>query len=386
MQKTSAILAEDTTLESPVIDNGTMPTPQKPPKKGRFLKTLGLYAVILLAVGTVLLWYLHSALARYEGSTVESALRTYLEWVETENYQAIYEAAGFTETPLNGKEQYLAYLKTLYGDAKELTLREKPTADGTKQYSLYSGKQKLANLQAKLSTEGAGDTWYIVTGLNYLKPYTIVASDDVRLTVNGKPIAELSLPSKEIQSTVFPTVEDAEVTLPVIREYTLENLLAPPTVQGLALSGDACSVVSDGQAIHVYSADTAVLQQANKELAIEAATTYAEFVSGDNTRAQALKYIHKSSRLYQTVRTYSSSWFGEHNSHEFRDITVSNYHCYASTDFSCLVSFQPVYTRNGRVIMGVPVRYQMTFMLDENGAWKLFSLAQAAESEAVTTP
>ena len=384
-EQLTSIVAEDATLDTPVTTEAPKPEKtKKTPKKGRFLKGLSIYALLLLAVGSVLLWYLNNALVRYENSTVESALRTYLEWINTENYQAIYDAAGFTETPLNGKEQYLDYLKGLYGGATELTLREKPTVDGTKKYSLYNGKTKLANLQAMLSTEGEGNTWYIVTELSYLKPYTIIASDDVRLTVNGKSVAELSLPSKEVQSTVFPLKEEAETVLPVIREYTLENLLTPPTVEGVALSGEACTVVSNEQTIHLYSPDTAAVQETNKDLAIAAATTYAEFVSGDASRTQALKYIHKDSALYQTVRTYSSDWFGDHDSHEFRDITVSDYHCFASTDFSCTVSFQPVYTRGSRVIMGVPVHYEMTFLLNENGEWMLFALAQAVDAELVT--
>ncbi len=389
----TAILAEDTELDAPVIVVGDdaeptlpLPDPEVPKKKKRvFLKVLSVYALLLLAAAAVGLWFLYSYLAAFEANTPNPALRKYLEWVETENYEAIYEASGFEESGLNTKEQYLVYFDTLFSDAGELSLREKTTTDSSRHYySLYGDDEKLADLVAARSPEGDGSTWYVTTETVYQEPFTLIASDDVRLTVNGTDIHLLSLTSREVQSEVFPTAEDAELTLPVVRAYTLEGLLNPPTVTALTLSGEACTVEMDGQTIRVLSPDTETVQQANKEFAIEAATTYAKFVAKDATRTQLLKYVHKGSELYRTIRNFSNVWFNTHDSYEFRDITVTNYSRYADTDFSCIVSFQPVYTKEGKTIEGTPVHYQMTFV-QLDGEWWLYSLSQAIAEQSGTS-
>lgn len=388
----TAILAEDTELDAPVIVTGDdvepallLPDPEVPKKKKHvFLKALSIYAVLLLAAAAVGLWFLYSYLAAFEADTPNPTLHKYLEWVESENYEAIYAASGFEESTLNTKEEYLRYLKTLYADASDLSLREKVMADGSKCYPLYSGDKKLATLLAVRSPEGDGSAWFVTTETVYQEPFTLIASNDVRLTVNGTDIHLLSLISKEVQNEVFPTAEDAEITLPVVHAYTLEGLLNPPVVTALTLSGEACTVEVDGQTIRVLSPDTETEQQSNKAYAIEAATTYAKFVAKDATRTQLLKYVHKESELYQTIRNFSNVWFNQHDSYEFRDITVTNYSRYADTDFSCIVSFQPIYTKAGKTIEGTPVHYQMTF-LQIDGEWWLYSLSQATAKESVTS-
>ena len=377
------ILAEDTTLKVPVVDSGA---PVKAKRRSRFWKGLSIYAAVFLAIGAVALWFLYSFLANYEKGTANGALREYVAWVESGNFEAICEASGFEESPLNTKAEYIAYFEELYKDVDELAIHERLSLDGSKRYALYNGKTKLANLMVALDPSGEGNRWYVSTELTYQKPYKLIVSEDTRLTVNGADITTLSIPSREIQNEMFPTSENATITLPVIREYTLENLLNAPTVEAVALSGEACTVLTDEQTVYVLTPDTDAVHQTNEALAIEAATTYAKFVANDATRTQLLNYIHKESVLYQTIRKFSNAWFTRHESYEFRDIKVTEYVRYASTDFTCTVSFQPVYTRNGKPFEATPVHYRMTFLLAD-GNWTLYALSQttAPAPESATT-
>lgn len=383
------ILAEDAPLDTPVVDNEDLPAiiipePEVQPKKKRtFLKVLSIYAAILLVVSSVALYFLHASLAKYEAGTTNAALRNYMNWVETENYEAIFESAGFEESGLNTKAEYIAYFDALFSDCGELSVREKPTTDGSKRYVLYGGDKRLANLLLAVSPEDKGATWYVNTELVYQKPFTLLASDDVRITVNGTDINLLSLPSKEVQSTVFSVEEDAELDLPTVREYTLEGLLNPPTITAFSLSGEACTVTTNDQVIRVDLPATAERSE-NEALAIKAAHTYAKFIAKDASRTELLKYIHKESQLYQTIRNFSNVWFNKHESYEFRNTVVSDYSCYTANDFSCIVSFEPVYTKNGKQIEAVPVHYRMTFVLIDD-EWTLFALSQTTVEADDTT-
>ena len=377
------IQAEDTALDTPVIvprdDEPALilPTPRvKKRKKTRFWKGLSVYAVLLIAVVAVGLWFFYSFLEKYEAATPNAALERYLTWVSMEDYESIYESSGFEESHLNTKEQYIHYFKNLYDNADDLSLREQVTTDDSvHRYSLYSGKEKLSNIVLARDPEGDGSSWYVSTELQYQEPFTVIASGDVRLSVNGTEINLLQLKATEIQKSVFPTVEDAEITLPVIQQYTIEGLLNPPTVTALTLGGEECIVKQDGQTIPVFAPATDTQQKELEDLAIEAATTYARFVARDASRTTLLEYVHKDSELYQTIRNFSNVWFNTHEGYDFHDIAVSAFNRYSSDDFTCIVSFQPTYLFEGETVTAAPVNYRMTFLYTED-AWMLYSLTQ----------
>ncbi len=378
------IQAEDTVLDTPAFlpvgeePDEVLPLPKIKRRKKRFSfwKAWSIYALLLLAVAAVALWFFHSYLEKYEAATPNAALDRYLAWVATEDYEAIFESSNFEETHLNTKAEYIQYLKSLYDNADDLSVRQQVTADeSVLRYSLYSGSVKLSNILLARDPEGDGSSWYVTTEPQYQDAFTLIASDDVRVSVNGTEIHLLQLAGEEIQSEVFPAVEDAEITLPVLRRYTLEGLLNPPTVTALTLNGDECIVETKEQTVRVLSPVTDTEKADLETLAIEAATTYAKFVARDASRTKLLEYVHPDSQLDQTIRNFSNVWFNTHEGYDFHDITVSSLSRYASTDFTCIVSFQPTYIFEGETVNAAPVNYCMTF-LQTDGEWKLFSLTQ----------
>lgn len=385
------IVVEDAALEVPVIvpeddyePTLIIPDPDPVPtrRKHRFLRGLCLYFVIVLAVILVGLWFFYAYLAKVEAATPNAALQRYMDWIIAEDYESIYETSGFEESLLNNKESYLRYLETLYAGATDLSVRQQVTTDTeVTRYSLYSGSKRLSTLLLARSAEGDGTMWYVTTDLAEQPTYTITTADDVRLTINGVDVGLLSLSSTEVQAEVFPTAEGAQVTIPTLRRYTLDNLLTPPTVAALTLSGDDCTVVTEGETITVLTPETVTDRAEHEQLAVEAAKTYAKFVAKDASRTQLLKIIHKDSQLYQTIRNFSNVWFNKHESYEFRDVEFANYSRYTADDFSCVVSFQPIYMRDGKSIESTPVCYRMTFLRVE-GEWTLYALTQTTREEA----
>lgn len=387
-----SIVAEDSPITAPVLQPESdgeptllLPDPLPvPQKKHRFFKGLCIYFVLLLAASAVLLWFLYHQLEQYETSTPSAALNTYLQWIQDDNYEAMYDAAGYEDTTLNSKSDYIAYLQSLYGNADTIELREKVTSDSNLlRYALYSNGQKLSEITVSRSPEGDGTSWRAITDLVYQEVYTVTASEDLSLTVNGTEIHLLSFPSVEIQTEMFLSKEDADVTLPIIRKYTLEGFLNPPVITAHTFNGDECTVVKNGNDWSVEIPMSDDNRAAQEALAVDAATAYAKFVAKDEEKSTLLKKIHKSSQLYQTVRSFSNTWFSAHQAYEFRDLTVTDYTCYSTQEFSCTVSFRPIYTRYGKTVEDPTVHYRMSFLLDGDN-WLLYSLQQMATTESTT--
>lgn len=386
---TLEIQAEDTVVESPAFlpvgeePDVVEPLPKVKRKKKRFSfwKAVSIYAVLLVAVAAVALWFFHSFLEKYEAATPNAALDRYLTWVDTEDYESIYESSNFEETHLNTKAEYIQYLKSVYDNAEDLSVRQQVTSSDTLlKYSVYSGNVKLSNITLAKDPAGDGSAWYVTTEPQYQEAFTLIASDDVRVTVNGTEIHLLDLKREEVQAELFPTIEEAEIVLPTVYSYTLEGLLNPPTVTALTLNGDKCVVVNEGQTVRVLSPTADTVKAEEEALAIEAATTYAKFVARDASMTKLLEYIHPESQLYKTIRNFSNVWFNTHEGYDFGEITVSNFSRYSSDDFTCIVSFQPTYIFEGETVNAAPVNYCMTF-LQVDGEWMLYSLTQTTAQD-----
>ncbi len=371
------IQAEDTVMEVPVYpdpDNAT------PPKKRKFGKVLAIYSAVLLVCITVALWFFYNHLKVYEAGTSSAALANYLQWIQDGDYESIYAASEFEETILNTKQEFFKYLERLYdGDLSTLSVREKITStEEQKDYTIYIDNKRVSNLTLIKNPEWGETAWNYVTEVEYLPPVSIIAADTMRITVNGVDAALLNLPSVPAQETVWSGMSATE-DLPVVYQYTLENLLNPPTVEALTLSGDACEVAQTGDYVYeVYQPVAEVLRTEREALAQDTAFLYAKFVARDAKKNDLLKVIHKSSDLYQTILRFDNQWFTGHTSYDFTDVKLLSYSQFTSTDFACEISFQPKYYLGKTEIDGAPFHCRLMFVQVDD-EWKAVALTNIIE-------
>lgn len=376
-EQPATVLAEDTVIEVPVYPESDTP---KPPKKRKFVKGLTIYFAILMVLITVALWFFYNHLQAYEAKTPSAALANYLQWIQDGDYEAIYAASDFEETVLNTKEEFFKYLDRLYdGDLSTLTVREKVTStDEHKDYTIYIDNKRVSSLTLIKNPEWGDTAWNYVTEIQYLPPVSIIAADNMRITVNGVDISLLNLTNKPAHETVWSGMSKAD-DLPAVYEYTLENLLNPPTVEALALSGDVCEVAQTSDYVYeVYQPVAEALRTEREELAQDAAFLYAKFVARDAEKNELLKLIHKDSDLYQTIRRFDNQWFTGHYSYEFSDVKISAYSQFTSSDFACEVSFQPKYYVGKGPIDGTPFNCRVMFVQVED-EWELVALTNIIE-------
>lgn len=356
--------------------------------KSHFFRDLCIYFVLFLVVIAVALWFLYAALTKYEASTPDAALANYFALLEQGNYEELYASSGFTETLLNTKEEYIQYLKTVYAEGTTgLQLREKVSTDSTvKQFSVYRGNSKISTLLVSQKKGDASGAWTVSTQVVYQPAYEIIASPDSRLTVNGIELSLLNLPTESVSSTLFTGTSNSTY-LPPVNQYRLENLLNPPRIEALSLNGDPCRVEPQGdnaQRIHVYYSATPEQQAAHETLAKDVATTYAAFIATDASRTELMSYIYRDSDFAVTITNFRNDWFSSHDNYRFDHLNITQYHRYSDTDFTCDVSFTPVYTNYGQEIVSEPVHYRLVFLQVE-GEWKLLSLTSVYPADGSTT-
>jgi hypothetical protein len=380
------VFSEDALVDMPVIDDEIVldKKEKKPSKRRRFLPFLGVYALLLLTACIGLLIGFSHYLTDYETSTPNAALDEYIKWVKTENYEAIYTAAGFTESVLNDKQDYLQYLQRVYeGTPHEITLRERPTTDDNKkQYSIYFDDKRvdILNLIPKQDNNG----FVVVPQLAYQDECVIYAAPEMRITVNGQDISLLGVQATPKQNDVFYGLHDA-AQYPVVNAYTLSGLLNPPTIEALTLTGEACTLISNPNRPNSYFVSPPCsAQQELETLATEAAFTYAKFIARDAGRNTLLKLIYKESELYDSIHNFSNAYFTKHDSYEFTNVKIHSQLRFTEQDFSCEVEFEPYYTTEGKTYQGETVHYRITLLnIDEK--WQLIALKPVADNHTQTT-
>ncbi len=374
------IQAEDAIVEIPVYPEFESDPPQKPRKRKLFWKLFVAYFAVLLVISTVVLWFLYRNLEQYEAATPNAALNTYINWIKSGDFDSIYAASDFEETILNNKDEYVKYLSRLYnGDTSTLVVREKGTStEERKEYSVYMNDKRVSSLSLIKNPAWGETAWNYVTEVQYIPQTVIYAADDIRLSVNGMDTSLLNVIGVPAQNTIFGTKEPSDA-LPIVNCYTIESLLNTPTIEGLTLGGDVCTVTQDANgAYHVMRPAATALQTEREELAKEVAFTYAKFISRDATREAVLKYIAKNSELYAKIKVFSNDWFSRHDSVKFRDVSVTNYAQYSANDFSCEIRFTPVYLRGGMEKETGTFHNRLTFVL-VNNEWQLYTMQQLTD-------
>lgn len=381
----TGILVEDAEVELSAID---VELPGKPNQRRRarrrrwFGKALAVYTVLLLGGVGYLLWTLLGVLRIESEKSTRPILETYVEWLEQGDYNAIYDASGFIPTALNTKAEYLAHLKDLYKDAKSFAVREVPSSSGPKHYAIYDGNKKLSDITLTASPEGNGNSWYVTTDIARQPTYTIIASEDMQLTVNGIDIQLLDLPTENLEETLFPRMDGSMMEIPAIRVYTLEALINPPVFEAKTVDGGPCVMETDDTNTTVL---TLPLEEnevyENEDRAVIVTSLYAAFMATGTKLDELAPLVHPTSGLYHTLNKYTTETTVDDNIYHLREIEFSNYCRYADDAYTCEITYRPLYSVNGTLVDNSPTVCCRLSFLKENDEWLLYNITELEVTE-----
>ncbi len=374
----STVVEPETVEEVQVEEVQVEAVATAPRKKRRFWPWLCVYTVLLLAVAAFSLRQLHTYLQTYEVQTPNGTLAQFLNWIETENYEAMYAHADFEETVLNTKAEYLRYLERTYGEANgTLSLREKEDTSKDKQlYTVYAGETPLSEV-VLLKNPAWGETPFtIYTVCKPIGDITIVTQADMRVSINGTDLALLNLPAQEVQATEWQGVPEG-MELPTVHQYTIKGLLNPPQITGLTLGGESCTVQTKDETVYYVSYSLSAEENELHELAKQVMGDYMNFTARRLSAREFKKHLYKPSELYHAISNFEDFIEPKPLSFACGQFTVLDHVSLTGQDFSCTVQFMQGMTQKrpeGTLATDTLVAYRLTFFKMEE-EWRLLSIS-----------
>lgn len=374
LERSDEILSEDATVTISLAVKRSGSSRSKTKRHSPLFRILICLYAVLLVVGIGFgLYRFNTALKAYQQATPTEVLNQYLHWVETRDFEALFVNGGYEETLLNSKKEYVKRLEQLYaGEPDTITLQEQIRAND--EYQLYTVcfDDKPVAVAQLTNTE---DGWQITTILEPLAPYTVYVGSDMNVTLNGDNLTLLGVPCTTVSDRFFSGASSADA-YPDILQYTISGLLNPPTIEALTLSGIPCSLIADSndpQILYIRYVPAPTEQETMESVAADMAFQYTAFLAKDAKREDVLANIYPETVLYQQVTDYDNSGFEKHTAYEFQDLKVFNSCWNTEDDFSCEITFQPVYTYKKKTFEGEAVHYRLTLLKVED-EWKLLSL------------
>ena len=188
------------------------------------------------------------------------------------------------------------------------------------------------------------------------KTYTIIANDKIDVLVNNIPAKQLCEPTTEAV-VGFEGVKEQEL-VPKKLVYKIENMYIPPKVeaQNVEFSYDNESLTYTAK-----KENKNINDDIYTTVAIQTAKEYAKFISGDAKLSDLSKYLYTESDFYKSLKSYSSYWYIDHNSVDFKDMKTDNIVKYSDNAFSIEVRFEYlVYLYSQPNVY--PTAYKITFL------------------------
>lgn len=330
---------------------------------------IGIIVLLVLAIVSLFLGnrYVNNAREAFlaeEADLPESAISTYLEQVRNKDFDGIYEDSLIVAPHINSKEDYIAKLEEIYGDADISKIEFAPTEDSdtTKKYALvYQGKY-LATLELLRSADGRWLSSTLFTGDNN---YVVEVPTGLEITVNGIAIGNEYKTYEDIVATNFTGLQDTSAA-PRVDRYELNNLLGKPTIEVVGQSGygTLTDVITNTILVGRTSDDASI-----RDAMITNSKICAQFPAREAGLNSVAGVVITNSDFYNRVRTLQNDWFTAHGTSYFSNENAFN--IIQQSDNTAVGYFTfDYYATNGEVERTWNAGYQVSLM-NVNGSWKI---------------
>jgi hypothetical protein len=350
---------------------------------------LKFFLVCLVVVAAALVW-LYAALEDYEKHTPRHALDAYFALLAAGDFAAIEQNGGFVPDAMNSREDYKAYLQQKFGDfpVGELSYRQSGSAeagaDGQRQYSVYSGGDKLGDVMLA-PREDAESGWTVRPLFTYLPGYTVTAPEDAAVTVNAQTLSREQAAGRHpvairymreaalVEVEIFQSMNDPSLA-PQTVDYETAPTLFEPRFSARAADGRECGAAVDAEArtVRVSIPPDAGQQEAFSRRMEAVAKAYSDFITGDGSLAALRPYLYPDTKFYKNFSEFQTEWYSYHESRKFSNFSVSDIAVYSGEYFTGHIDFTVTIGRWGEAHV-FNASYDMGFV-QADGGWLLAGL------------
>jgi len=327
---------------------------------------------LLASAGVWGLFYLWDFLEEYELSTPRTAGEELLALYREGEYGKAMSLVGVDASVFFDEAQYPAYVREALGDFEDVQIQE----------GSLEGKRAVF----LIGEEGRSLRFFLGEGkaLRYgmhrlsleeepvpTRGYTVSAPGHVAVTVNGTPLSA-SFQTGVEPAEDFPPLPE-ELAPPQRAVYRVEGFTQEPE---FALDCDASLYRREEKAGRI-SFDLFVQDEETERFALEAAQTYAKFVSADVELEALLPYLYPDTVFSRAVQNYSNIWYNSHSGMEFDKLVVENPVDYSGDWRSVDIAFEYVIYRgsseNRWAEWRYPTRYRV-YLIGTGSGWKVLDI------------
>lgn len=318
------------------------------------------YIFLLLLVAAVLILtevgksYLTDVLYEYENAQYKYVAENFLDTHFTAgDGKALAELFSTQISEMEDHERVAAVFDELT-EGKTFSLQSVSTGlDETIEYVIKCDDKRFATLRLAKSDSVTehGFALYTVSDItlseNLFFSRSIWVPEGYTLTVNGNVAAEEYCEGNSI-ATAFGDLFPGDVLGLSYTTYTIPGLLSEPQFSVTSPLGTEAAVTTleDGTLCAETVFDTEMPADLQKYV-IEATKAYACYLQKDAAFGAVAKYMAPGCPLYENIRTSPNWMVIDHNSYDFADATVSQYHVYNDSAFTCRVSLTHILKYRG---------------------------------------
>ncbi len=323
-------------------------------KKG--LLVLSAFYALLIVVGLLVF---RVYLKNYEEHHPVGAMNSYFADLKNGKTADIIEQSEFPFDAYNSQKNYIQYLQEKYvGGDLRWQYADMGEKDGALVYDVYADNEKYGTLYLKKQKNGS-----FAVRSDWAYGYEKEMVSPVIPQINGIAL------EKQGESETVTDFVGAPGENPVVSCFTVKTLLIPTITVNETPA--VTETLKDGtvQVTTPFTRDVSLL----KTFAETAATTYAKYISQDETYGNFAVLCQSGTPFLQGVRAYDNQWYNKHTSIAFENMQVKDPVCWSADSITVEVSFDFIVNRTYDSHT-YPTQYKIALRSTENG-YKIINIS-----------
>lgn len=278
-------------------------------RKGR----IKIFSVFLLLITVAAAWgsytvynKLWAFLETYDDEPVK-AIDTYIEILESEDFDRIFELNNIEPNEFNSFDEYKEkFIEMFGGNLSGLKYRLTGAEGESEEYEIYSGEI----LAQRVSITPDGGSFALKTE-KIDKPYelTVTVPKGATVTVNGVSLSDEYI-TEEYEIDQYLSLDNH--TPPTCQVYYVDGLLNPAKCE-VSIEGQSTELkVYNEQKIEAIYTVADAEKEAFCQIAEHTAVQYAMYITQDINFGELAPLLAENSEFYRSIKGYTNEWYAEH--------------------------------------------------------------------------